>query len=241
MKNNYKMHFFIIIIILAVAGGFYYRWYNLNKSQKDNTQTTSDSKENSQETAELIQKTIEKIAPTPNSDLSTKEFTNTDHDITIKYPDDWISADLGGDKNVTEPLKRENIGFFYLPNSEVREENPNTAIVSVKLIRFVVEDGITINSADDWYDYIKKKIDDFIASPVLSANYEFKGLNKSEIFSGKFVVIEDYVENNLITGKDYYVYQKGQLYQFVTKAPNAYFSQYVSIIEKIVQSAQFGK
>lgn len=233
MKNRNNWVIFVVVFLVIAAGAGYYFW------QKDKTTES----ENSKTETKKIEEAIKKVSPNPDSteSIGEKTFENTDHNITITYPDNWKEADLGGDKKVTDPMTRENIAYFYLPDSETATNNPGSAIVSVKLLRFVLEDGTTINNIDDFYNYIKAKIDDFVGNPLLSSGYELKSLEKSTSIDGKSVVVENYVEDNLITGKDYYISAKGELYQFVTKAPSTYYEKFVPQIEKIVNSINFGK
>lgn len=239
MKDNNRMQIVVIlVIILAILVGVYF-WMN-NKFPSSESEKLSE--------VEKIKKTIEQIKPPQEISQDTdfqqakmKDFTNQDHNITGKYPADWQEADLGGDKNVATPLTRENIGFFYLPDSEVSQKDPATSIVSVKLLRFVLEEDVKIKSHDDWYDYIKAKVDEFIANPTLSSSYQLINLSKGEKIDNKWTVVEDYIENDLVIGKDFYIFNQDEFYQFVTKAPKDYFSKFLPLIEETVNSFKIGK
>ncbi len=251
--NKNWIHIVIIVVILAAIGGGYYYW----SKNKDENKIGDDEyiKQKIQEELSKMQTTIDQINPPEapeNEDIQSKEFKekeatvkmkdfyNKDHNVSMQYPADWEETDLGGAKNVATPLLRENIGFFYLPEAEVDENDPRTAIVSVKLLRFVIEESVEISSLDDWYNYMKSKIDEFIANPLLSENYELLEIKKGSDIDGKWTIVEDYIENKLITGKDFYIFNGDEFYQFVTKAPNAYFANYLPLIQKTVNSFRVG-
>lgn len=223
MKKSYLI--VILVIILLTVGG-YYGWqkYQDHKNSKQSN----------------LEQTINKISTpetSPSATISTKEFKNADHKLSLTYPESWQQKDLGGEKNVTTVLQRENIGFFYLPDSETDKNEVSSAIVSVKLLRFPLGD-LSIKSQSEWYSYIKQKVDDFVADTVLSQNYQLLSLENGEVIDGKYVIVENYLENQLIQGKDYYIFAGSEMYQFVTKAPKAYADKFLPEIATIVKSWQ---
>lgn len=236
MKTNIWQIIIPIIILVLLAGGYFY-WKQKNEKNiiADNSKTITNNKTISNDDIKNQISAMKENVPN-DSKITTKDFSNPDHNITLKYPDNWQEKDLGGAKNITEPLTRENIAYFYVSISQLGDD-PTSSLVNVKLLRFSLgDDANNIQTSDDWYNYIKKKVDDFIANKTLSANYQFTSLESGQKIDGKWIVEENYTENNLLRGKDYYIFNDRDMYQFVTKAPIEYFDAYFPQIETIVNS-----
>ncbi|MCL5794836.1 MAG: hypothetical protein M1338_00540 [Patescibacteria group bacterium] len=218
-----KKNIIIIILVILILGLAGYIWWE--KSQQRTFST------------EEVSKIVSKLnLPESPDKEATKNFTNNAHKISLAYPDNWQEKDLGGDKNVTDPLKRENIGFFYLPQSEATKGSFASALVSVKLLRFVTDSNSKINSEVDWYNYINTMVQNYIGDTTLSADYQFVSLDKAENIDDKFTVVENYIEKGVLQGKDYYIYANGEFYQFVSHAPKENFGMILPYIEEIVRS-----
>lgn len=223
MNRNTTIVVILILVIFALTG---FIWWNSNQPKG---------------AGEEIQKIVNNVdIPSDLSKITTKEFTNSDHKITISYPANWQEKDLGGDKNVTDPLTRENIAFFYLPGTEVSKNDFASSLVSAKSLRFVLSSDTKINSQDDWYNYIDKLVKDYQNNSILSSDYQLLSLDNGDKIDNKYVVVENYIEQDTSRGKDYYIYNNGELYQFVTKAPKAYYDKFSPYIEKIVNSFKQG-
>ncbi len=239
MSNEKKQIYILIVVLVIVLAGLGFYYFNQNKNKSVNN-IDKFSEISSQEQKDIIEATIDNIDPAEiasSDDLSDmKDFYNKDHNISMQYPASWQQVDLGGEKKVTEPLMRENIGFFYINNSEINKDDPNTATTSIKLLRFVLEDSSVIKSLDDWLDYIKSKVNDFVSHEQLSKNYKLKNVTKSSAIDGKWTVVEDYDEYDLISGKDYYIYAGNEFYQFVTRIPNKFVNNFSPLVEKTVNS-----
>lgn len=219
MNKNYTVIIILVIIILALVG---FIWWN------------SQQPKGSEAIIKEVIKDIDIVSDL--SKIASKEFINSDHKITLNYPENWQEKDLGSEKNITEALKRENIAFFYLPGTQVSSNDFTTSLVSVKLLRFVLAPDTKINSQGDWYNYIDKLVKEYQNNPVLSSDYQLLSLDKGEKIDNKYVIVENYLEQNSSRGKDYYIYADGELYQFVTKSPKDYFDKFSPYIEKIVTS-----
>jgi len=202
----------IPIIILAGVGGYYAYWKISSKPF-----TPSAPKEVSSADA-----------------IKTNVFTNSDHKITIKYPEGWEKSDLGGDKNVTEPLLRENIVYFYDPANLENKKDVQSTKVGVNVLRFVSESK-DINSADDWFNYIKKKVDDYTETLGKLNDYTGISVTKSEV-NGKWAVIEEYYEPSSTRSRDFYIYNpdKNDFYQIITWAPKDLYDQFLPYFDLII-------
>lgn len=204
----------IPIIILLAAGGYYFYWKNTNKPFK----------------------------PTPpeevksGEEIKTTVYTNSDHKLTIKYPENWETADLGGEKNINEPLIRENIVFIYDPANLKDKNNVESAEVSAKVLRFISESK-DINSADAWFNYVKSKVDDYAANLGQLNNYSLIALDKTEV-NGKWAVEEKYYEPSTSQSRDIYIYnkEKNEFYQIITRAPKDLYDQFLPYFDLIINS-----
>lgn len=209
----------IIILIIGLGIGVYFL---IKKSGK---------KEPVQQNTPALQSGSQENIP-KESEL-TQEFKNDDLKLSLKYPKNWQTKDLGGDKNVKEPLVRENIFFAYDPvNSQSDSSQAN-----LKVLRFVPEPDKKINSQDDWYNYIKGKVDDYIsnAEVVGETGYKFISLDKVEDINGHYTVREDYNLKDNVRGRDYYIYAQ-DIYQFIFECVENNFNSYSPIFEQIVKS-----
>lgn len=234
-KTNIWQIVIPIIILVFLAGGYFY-WKDTQK-QKNITEKINNNASNEvkkQKIDELSPPEI--IKPEEKETIKTKTFTNSDHGISLTYPESWQETDLGGDKNVTEQLARENIAYFYRADTQTQENDPTSSLVNVKLLRFYLGKDHQINTSDDWYKYIKEKVDEYIAEPKLSSNYELKNLEVGDKIDGKWTIVEDYIENEVEKGKDYYIFNGDEIYQFVTHTPEKYYDNYFPEIETVVDS-----
>lgn len=211
----------IIVLIIAVGGYFLYKKY-FQKSDKNTTSKTTTSA------------SMSPTSTSSNTDTGknlSKTFTNNDLGVTLSYSSEWLYIDLGGNKNVTEPLVRENVAYFQIAN-----ENEDDTMANLKLLRYVIEPDISIDSEDDWYDYINDKVDNFIADETLSADYEPVSVDLVENIDGKYTVEEKYIEQGIYTGKDIYIYNGSDFYQFVSKIKTTLLDKYESSLDAIINS-----
>lgn len=223
------MYFLIIILIGLGIGGYYL----INKNKDKNTASNANA------TPSLVSTVAPTDAITVTSSPSTnvdQTFTNPDHKISFQYPGSWKIEDLGGEKNVTEPLTRENIFFAYDP-IDPNKLDQKQAKATLKLLRFVLEPGTNINSLDDWYQYVKGKIDSFASNQTLidETGYNLISLEKVNDINGHFAVRENYALKDSVKGSDYYIYAN-DLYQFVFEAKEIYYDKYQSMLEQIINS-----
>lgn len=204
----------IPIIILVGLGGYYAYWKISNKPF-----TPSAPKEVSS-----------------SSEIKTKVYTNSDHKLTIKYPESWKNADLGGDKDITEPLLRENIVYFYDPENLENKKDAQSAKVAVNILRFVSENK-DINTSDDWFNYIKKKIDDYTNTLGKLNDYANISVTKGEV-NGKWAVVEEYTEPDTTRSRDFYIYNpdKNEFYQLITWAPKDLYDKFLPYFDSIINS-----
>ncbi|OGD67094.1 hypothetical protein A3F08_00855 [Candidatus Berkelbacteria bacterium RIFCSPHIGHO2_12_FULL_36_9] len=204
----------IAVIILAGLGIYFYYYQNgVNKS------ITSDD-------------SVKFVELTPDVKNEEIEFKDDNYELSFKYPETWLEKDLEGEKNVTAPLTSETIGYLYDSANKKDEIG-----ASIKLLRFVLEENKTINSSDEWFNYIMDKVNTFTAQTdlVKDLGYELISLEKVADINGRWVIREDYKRKNNIRGRDYYIYA-GDLYQFVFKSLDSSFGQYSSIFDNIAKS-----
>lgn len=220
------MKSFIYLLIIVIIVGLGAGGYILMKKNKKNTPVTNE--------VSIPPEAID-VTSSPITDTN-QTFTNSDHGLSFKYPASWKTEDLGGEKNVTEPLVRENIFFIYDP-IDSNKPDQKEAKATLKALRFVVEPDVKISSEDDWYQYIKGKVDNFIANKTLvdETGYQLISLEKVDEVNGRYTVYEDYTLENDVRGRDYYIYAK-DLYQFIFEAKTIYFDKYTSMLEQIVGS-----
>jgi len=209
----------IPIIVLVGAGGYYAYWKINNKPFTPSAPKEVSSPE----------------------EIKTKIYTNSDHKITIKYPESWRNADLGGDKNITEPLTRENIVYFYDPENLADKKDVQSAKVGVNVLRFVPENK-DIATADDWFNYIKKKVDDYTDTLGKLNDYTSISVTPSEI-NGKWAVVENYYEPTATRSRDFYIYNpdKNEFYQLITWAPRDLYDKFLPYFDLIVNSFEIEK
>lgn len=212
----------IVIVILGIGGYFVYTKYFKKTSDETSQKATLSTTTNSPTASASV---------TDNSSPQSKTFKNNDLGVELSYASDWTYIDLGGIKNVTEPLVRENVAYFQIAN-----ENADDTLANVKLLRFVLEDDANIQTKDDWYNYIKEKVDAFVENTTLSANYEPVSLEIANDIDNKFTVEEKYIEDDKYTGKDIYIYNGSDFYQFVTKIKSDLISKYQSSLDAIINS-----
>lgn len=215
----------VILLVLAVGGYFLYRYYNGEKTKQDNGKVDS----------QLSQENLGNEPKLENSEnTGLKNFKNDDLGLELSYDMQWEYIDLGGEKNVTEPLVRENVAYFQIANT-----GDDKTLANVKLLRFVLEDNINITDENDWYDYIKNKIDNFVANEELSSNYQLTDVKIIDKLADKFSVEETYIEDDQYQGKDIYIYNGSEFYQFVTKIRKDLIQDYTNIVDEIVKSIKF--
>lgn len=214
----------IIMFILVIGIGF--GVYYLVKLSKQSEQSSPEEN-------------ISYSQDVPSQPEFNQEYKNEDHHLSLKYHQAWKTKDLGGEKNVTTPLVRENIIFLYDPIDPDKEDEVGA---SLKLLRFVLEPEKKIESADDWYDYVKEKVDDFIADKELTEEIGYKliSLEKHNDINGYWVIQEDYKRKDNLRGRDFYIYAE-DLYQFVCKSNQDNFDFYSSYFEEIVNSFTINK
>lgn len=216
-----------ILIILIIASGLIYYFKVMNDS------TDSGNKAD------------KKLTEVKNATVITKDYINDLHKLTIKYPENWYQKDLGGDKNIIEPLTMENIIMFFdaEEGSDPESDNPS-ASASVKINRFVLELGKSINSQDDWYNYIKEKVDVAKESEIAKQNgYQFISLIKYDDINGKWAVEENYRENDEMMGEDIYIFNNGsgEFYQLVCRSKEIAFADYQKYFDTIIDSFKIGQ
>ena len=222
MKPSVVVIIIVLIIGLGIGGYF---WM---KAGKKNSETENVKTPELQETT---------ASNNPQGDSSKVDFSevfkNDDLKISLKYPKGWKTKDLGGDKNVTEPLVRENVLFVYDPVDPTSEQ----AKASLKFLRFVLENGIKINSGDDWYNYVKDKVNKFTEQTdlVSEVGYKLISLEKVKDINGHFAVREDYTLKDNVRGRDYYIYAT-DIYQYVFETLESNFNYYQPIFDTIAQS-----
>jgi len=220
---NKTVFIVIVIVILAVGGYFLYKKYFKKSDQNTTSQTTTSAS----------------VIPSPtssNTDVNntlSKTFTNNDLGVTLSYSSDWLYIDLGGNKNVTEPLVRENVAYFQIAN-----ENDADTLANLKLLRFVIEPEVSIESEDEWFDYIKGKVDAFVTDTTLSADYKPVSVNVVDNIDGKYTVEEKYIEQGEYTGRDIYIYNGSDFYQFVSKIKTNLLDKYESSLNAIINSVK---
>lgn len=214
---NKNMFVVLGIIILIIVGYFV---YTNNANKEKGTQGTEKSVLDGNKEPEK----------TDQPEDEWEVFENKDHKITLEYPSSWQFADLGGPKNVSEALNRENIGYFY-----TTDENKYGVVAGIKLLRFVIESDVKIQNENDWYDYIKIKVDDFLSNKELSENYTLIDLKISDPIDGKYVVEEIYTEDEY-NGRDIYIYNGADFYQFVSLIQPEYNEIYSDVVGRIIKS-----
>lgn len=219
MKDYLKI---IIVLLLVVIVGFAAYYFMKNKKISTNLST------------------IKYEPKTPTQLDADKEYKNNSYNLTLKYPSNWQSSDLGGQKNVTEPLTAENIIYLYDP---ILPNNDKNLGASVKVFRFVKEENNNIKSADDWLNYIKEKVDNFIADKEFTdkINYKLISLQKIDEVNGHWVVREDYTRESNIRGRDFYIYIGNDFYQLISKCEQKSYDKYSTIFDKIEQSFSVAK
>lgn len=222
-KKNPKIIIIIVITVIIVSIIGVYFLFKVKKTKPDNTifqtpKTEIEVKDKQQD----------------NKIALTKEFKNNDHNFSFRYPENWQVMETKGDKNVTEPLKREEIAKLRLPAEKEQATDDLTLVV----LRFVIEPERKIKTSDDWYNYIKEKVDKFIAIKDLSekVGYKLISLNKTDDINGHFAVREDYYLSGDIRGEDFYLYNGKDFYQFVFEVVGQKYDNYTSVIEEIVKS-----
>jgi hypothetical protein len=214
---------YFVVIILLILTTFYY--FQIKKS------SNSDQKLISNKVNELQSNTI-----------SEKVFTNTDHKLTINYPEKWLMLDLGGDKNVTDPLKVENIIMFF-DNKEGQDPTQNlVSSASAKIIRFIIEKDSKILSSDDWLGYIQAKIEASKSTQIAQENeYNLISLEKHTDINGNWAVEENYTETSDLRGRDIYIYNNGEFYQIICKTKIALYEPYTRYFDLIINSFTIAK
>jgi len=182
---------------------------------------------------------LPKTSDTKN--VVTQVFSSADHKLSLNYPKIWNATDLGGDKNVKTPSTMESVQLFYDDKNLLDKSDPVSVKVSAELLRFVIEDIAKIESTDDWFNYIKNKVDKFISITELSSNYNLVKLEKIDNIDGKFTISETYTQGDF-DGKDVYIYnsQAKEFYQLVTKTPKGYYSKFKSFFDTIILSIKVG-
>ncbi|MCL5795609.1 MAG: hypothetical protein M1338_04635 [Patescibacteria group bacterium] len=215
-RNYWPVISIILAIVVLIAAGIYIFYWQKN--------------------SKIYNPKPPQIVSSPD-EIKTAQYTNAEYGITANYPFSWKQSYLGGDKNVTEPLKRENIVFLYDPNNLKYENDPISAQVSAKILRFVVEQDKQINFQEDWLNYIKSKVDDYIATFASERGYSLISLSSTNI-NGLWAVEEKYLEPSDIQSRDLYIYNKSkhEFYQIITKAPKAIYDKAYPYLDLIVSS-----
>jgi len=209
MKSLFsKILIFILIIVLAGVAYYYFK-----KSKTNNVE-------------------VKYVQPTAINESVDTTFKNDTYKISFMYPGVWKSQDLGGDKNITEPLIAENITYFIDPS---RDDSKIGA--SLKVLKYVLEPDKKIKTSDDWYKYIKARSDQFATQKDLidEIGYKLISLDKLSDINGHFVVRENYTRKDNVRGQDFYVYA-GNLYQFIFKCNTDTYDIYSPIFDKVIKS-----
>ncbi len=206
MKKTY-LYILIGLIIIGLGIGGYFIYKNIKKTNNKNS---------NQET------------------ISALLYTNANHNLTIKYPSNWIAKDLGGEKNITTPLTREEVIYFYDPTTLPSDNNILNATTSARVIRYKLSDDTKITSEDDWYNYIKAQVDKYISEKAQASGYTSISVDKKTI-DGKWAVEENYYEPADTRGQDEYIYnpKNNEFYQIVTKSPKNLFNDIKSNFDVI--------
>lgn len=211
---NYFFYFLVILILLC--GSIYY--FNNKKSGNP------DYVEN-------------KLKELENSEIKLKEYKSDLHKITISYPENWQTLDLGGNKNVTEPLKAENIILFFDPKEDADPTTDPSASASVKIKRYVIEKDRQITSQDDWFNYIKGKIDATKESDTAkAAGYQLVSVANHDKVNNLWAVEENYTEADEMKARDIYLFHDGDLYQLICKSKQVVFNNYEPYFNSIIDS-----
>ena len=149
---------------------------------------------------------------------------------------DWNKNDITI-SDITAPLTRQELADIYEPS-----KTQGSISASGKLLRFVMEDKSIIKSQDDWYDYIKEKIDALVADEdmIKETNYKFISLEKIDDIDGHYAVREDYTDRENLRGRDFYIFND-DIYQFVFESNINVFDNYISIFDKIAASLKLSK
>lgn len=216
----------ILIILIIIIGIIYYFKVVDNSSNPAN-------------------KADKKLSEVKTATITTKDYLNDSHKLTIKYPENWYQKDLGGDKNITKPLTMENIiMFFDAEEGTDPESNSPSASASVKINRFVLEASKSINSQDDWYSYIEEKVNVAKESDIAKENgYQYISLTKHDDINGKWAIEEKYRENDEMMGKDIYLFNNGngEFYQLVCRSKEVVFGDYQKYFDTIIDSFKIGQ
>jgi hypothetical protein len=225
-----KPYVYILIIVLIGLGIGGYYFFNKSKNNAATGTLVTPVLAPTEAPADAIT-----VTSSPNVNVD-QTFSNSDYKIIFQYPGSWKNEDLGGEKNVTEPLTRENVFFIYDPIDSSKSDQKQ-AKATLKLLRFVLESNVSINSADDWYNYIKEKVDNFVGNKTLidETGYNLISLDKVNDINGNYTVRENYTLKDNVKGSDYYIYAK-DLYQFVFEAKEIYFDKYQTMLDQIVNS-----
>jgi hypothetical protein len=216
-KKNYWLivSITLLVVLIAAVGVYYFYWQKNNKVYTPKSPQTVKSQD----------------------EIKTAEYNNAEYGISLNYPADWKQSYLGGDRNVTEPLTRENIVFLYDPNNLKDKSDLTSAQVSAKVLRFVTEQDAAINSQDEWFKYIKSKVDDYITTFSQQRGYSLISLTPTTI-NGLWAVEEKYYEPSDIQSRDLYIYNKnkGEFYQIVTHAPKSIYDKSAPYLDLIINS-----
>lgn len=220
-KSINYFFYFLVILILLIGTIYYFR----DKESNDQPEYVKN-----------------KLNELKDSEIKLKKYKNDLHKLTISYPENWQQLDLGGDKNVTEPLKAENIILFFDSKADVDPSASPLASASTKIKRYVIEQDRQINSQDSWFDYIKEKVDIAKDSDIAQVSgYQLTSLNQHDDINGLWAVEENYTESDDIKGRDIYLFDDDQLYQIICTAKQVVFDSYQPYFEAVINSFKIGE
>lgn len=176
------------------------------------------------------------------SEIKSANFSSAENKLNLNYPGDWKTKDLGGDKQIKEPNTPENVVFVYDPKNLKYQDDLASAQVSVKILRFVPEDSVKINSGDDWFNYIKAKVDSYIEGLGKVFNYSLISLSKT-LVNDFFAVEEKYTQPETVQARDLYIYNQAsnEFYQIITKAPKDLYDKFLPYFDLVVSSFKVEK
>jgi hypothetical protein len=164
------------------------------------------------------------------SDFSA--YKNSTYGIRIQYPSNWTTEEEVSEKEIQESLQ--NYGIypvvnFWPPSENGSQDSPFGIGIQIERLPFQES---TMN------EYIQESIDVFKAP---NTDLDIIELNTSSSLGGRpaFKYVLSYLENDIkqkylqigtiISGKVYYIY---------FSAPEQKFSQYLPIIEKMIDSVE---
>jgi len=220
MKNKLSTIVIVVIAIIIIGLGGYllFKKYKSDNSNSQNTQNQSTENTSAEKS--------------PDATKNEKEFKNDLHKLSFNYPADWNVIDVKDVQTITQPLTREDVASLYKNDENSKE------IISLKLLRFVIEPNVKIANSDDWYNYIKGKVNNYITLKEITdaTGYQLIAVEKTSDINGHYISREDYNLKNNIKGQDYYINNGQEMYQFVFECIGDQFNNYAETIKNIVNS-----